>query len=205
MSAIFDNAKSVTLGHKLSLVQTSSQSGKRSAQRRGPYLYTFEVDVNDMYTSSDKYHAINSELRLANYGVNTLSVTMSNQPFLIERGSWAGAPKVKGGGQTGTTISMDGFPASTANVIRDGDFVQFPNDLKVYQAVGDRTSDASGNVILTLNTSLVKSPVDNAVLSVGKDVAFNLALIAFDDPVMSPRGVNDNIASWSSFEFEEVI
>ena len=212
MSAIFDNANSITLGHKLSLVQTSSHSGKRSAQRRGPYLYTFEVAPNDMTTSSDSYHNINSELRTISYGVNTSLISLPSS-YTSSRGSWVGTPLVKSASQTGSSITLDGFTISKSYVIKDGDFIQFNGDTKVYQVVGDYDSDVNGNAVahgtttqgVSLNTPLVRSPADNAAVTDGSSVLFKVALTEYSDASISPRNATDNLASWSSFKFEEVI
>lgn len=212
MSAIFDNSNSITLGHKLSLVQTNSHSGKRSAQRRGPYLYTFEAEVNDMLTSSESYQNINSELRTANYGVNTV-VTGIPGSYCSSIGTWLGSPLVKGASQAGNSVLIDGFISSKTGVISDGDYMQFGGDNKVYQAVGDYDSNSSGDAVLKgtttqgvkINTPLVKSPSDNAVITNGINVQFNLALTEYSDATIIPRDSSTTIASWSSFMFEEVI
>lgn len=212
MSAIFDNASSITLGHKLSLTQTSSQSGKRSAQRRGPYLYTFEVELNDMSTSSEKYHDVTSEIRSLNYGVELL-YTRLHSVHTASRGSWIGSPKIIGANQTGSSLEIGGFNASQTSVIKDGDYLTINGDSKVYQAVGEYDSDSSGYAVragtstreFSINSPLVVSPANNAAITHGELVVFKLALMEYSDPTVSPRRDVDSVASWSGFKFEEVI
>jgi len=165
-----------------------------------------------MTTSSDNYHNINSEIRTINYGVNTSLVSLPNS-YSSPRGSWLGTPLVKSGSQAGSSINLDGFTVSKSYIIKDGDFIQFSGDAKVYQVVGDYDSDVNGNAVahgtttqgVSLNTPLVRSPSDNAVVAYGSSVQFKVALIEYNDASISPLNATDNLASWSSFKFEEVI
>ena len=75
-----------------------------------------------------------------------------------------GTPLVKGAGQSGTTLVIDGAPAGTSGYFRAGDYVSLGSGLttRLYKVLEDADSDGSGTVTLTLWPSLRASPADNA-------------------------------------------
>ena len=204
MSAIFTNASNVTQGNKLSVMSATSQSGRRISQRRGPFLYTFEVSINPMNTDSAAYKAVRREIASIDYGVDALTTTI---PYLTkDSGSWLGTPVVAAGSQTGRTVLLTGFTVSSTDVIVDGDFIQFANNGKVYQAVGDSSSDVSGNVSVNLNSPLITSPVAASTVSHGTTVTFSLVVNEAEFSVgFTPRNSSDNMSSFKSISFTEVI
>jgi hypothetical protein len=204
MSAIFDNASSITQSNNLSVMSASTISGKRVSQRRGAYLYTFSVSLNKMPTSSSAYKNIRKEIALMDYGVNPLSTAI---PVLTkDGGSWLGAAIVAGASQTGRNVILSGFTASTSDAILDGDFIQFSNNGKVYQAMGDYASDVSGNVTVKLNSPLITPPINASSVIHGTSVVFSLAIDKAEFSMsFTPRSATDNFASANTFEFTEVI
>lgn len=52
--------------------------------------------------------------------------------------------QVRGSGQTGTTITTDGWPASTAGVVKKGDVIAFDSIVRVFKVEADASSDGSG-------------------------------------------------------------
>lgn len=94
----------------------------------------------------------------------TGTFTMGNPNAAAPRGSWGGTPLVKGAGQTGDTLLIDGLPTSTANVVRQGDYFQIGTgaNTRLYQALDDANSNGSGEVTLTIAPTLKGSPADNA-------------------------------------------
>jgi hypothetical protein len=204
MSAIFNNAAAVTQGNKLSVMSASSLSGRRIAQRRGPYLYTFEVAINPLSTDSDAYKSIRNEIANMDYGVSALITTI---PYLTqENGSWSGTPVVDGADQTGRTITLGGFTQSATNVIMDGDYIQFGNNTKVYQAIGDFDADGSGNVDVYLNSPVVVSPVDASSVVYGTSVEFSLITDEAKFGMgFTPRSVDSNIVKLDNITLTEVV
>lgn len=75
------------------------------------------------------------------------------------RGVATGAPVVAGGSQTGTTLVTSGWTASTAGIMRAGDYFSVNNELKM--VVEDADSDGSGQATLVFEPPLRRSP-DNA-------------------------------------------
>ena len=204
MSAIFDNASAVTQGAKIGLMSARTLSGKRVSQRRAPFLYKFEVDVNILKTSSAAYKAVKAEIASLDYGVTPLTTAISY--LTTENGAWTGTPIVSGASQTGTTVTLSGFNASLTDVVNDGDFIQFANNGKAYQVIGNASSDISGNVSVVLNSPLIVSPVDASLVVHGTSVTFTLALEPTDFSMnYTPRTSTDNLVSPGTFAFTEVI
>ena len=79
-------------------------------------------------------------------------------------GTWGGSPNVDGASQTGTSISTQGWTASTL-VVKAGDFVKFAGDDKIYMAAENLTSDGAGDGTLEIQPALISSPADTAVIS----------------------------------------
>jgi hypothetical protein len=76
---IIGHAEKIELDFKSSIAQVKSQSGRRSAQRRGPLLYTISVEVGSCKLGSDKYHSIMDEILDLEYGTNTLSFALDKE------------------------------------------------------------------------------------------------------------------------------
>ncbi len=114
MSAIFDNASSIVQGNRLSLMSASTQSGKRVSQRRGPFLYTFSVEVNIMATSSENYRLVRKEISEMDGGADPLSTTIPT--LTTNLGSWGTTPQVFGASQTGRFVDISGFGADDSDL-----------------------------------------------------------------------------------------
>lgn len=80
------------------------------------------------------------------------------------RGNVAGStPLVKNGSQTGSSLTTDGWAASTV-VLKAGDYFSVNGELKM--VTSDVTSDGSGNATVSFKPALRSSPADNAPLTV---------------------------------------
>ena len=273
MSAIFNNAVSVTQSNRLSVMTATVQSGRRVSQRRGPYLYTFDVTTRAMETTSAIYKDIRKEISNMDYGVDALSTTI---PYLTkDNGSWSGTPIVATtetltgsinptasinlvgvgtlfttelvvgdyitvSGETrmvatitnnlelivtlaftdtandtspvkilshnGRTVGLSGFTSNASDVILDGDFIQFGNNTKVYQAVGDYNADSTGYVAVYLNTPMIEPPVSASTVIHGESVAFSLVINEAEfSTSFTPQSVAGSIATPATFSFTELI
>jgi hypothetical protein len=76
------------------------------------------------------------------------------------RGTWAGTPLVKGAGQTGETLLVDGFSAGAT--IKAGDYFQIGD--RLYKVLVDAT-ESSGEITIDIWPRLRESPADNAVIT----------------------------------------
>jgi hypothetical protein len=90
------------------------------------------------------------------------------------RGSVAGTPQVHGAGQHGETIAIHGMAASSANVFREGDFIQIGQ--RLYKILADGNSDASGIVTVPIFPQIKESPANNdTVITVNPKGLFRLS------------------------------
>lgn len=76
------------------------------------------------------------------------------------RGTWAGTPLVKGSGQTGETLLVDGFSAGAT--VKAGDYLQIGD--RLYKVLIDATA-VGGEITLDIWPRLRESPADNAVIT----------------------------------------
>ena len=74
-----------------------------------------------------------------------------------------GTPLVKGGGQTGDQLVIDGAPASTTDYLKAFDYIQLGTGAAthLHMVLEDADTDAGGEVTLTLWPDLRVSPADN--------------------------------------------
>lgn len=95
-------------------------------------------------------------------GANTFSG--SDPDGKTARGTPTGTPLVKGAGQTGSTLLIDGCTPNVANWLRTGDYIAVNGELKMVTA--DCTTNGSGEVTVSFMPRLRNSPPDNAVVTV---------------------------------------
>lgn len=77
--------------------------------------------------------------------------------------SWASVARcglVAGAGQTGASLAVDGFPASSAGLLRAGDWVEVGGELK--RLTADLNTDGTGAGTMLFEPPLRNSPADNA-------------------------------------------
>ncbi len=115
------------------------------------------------------------------------------------RGSWGGMPLVKGGGQTGSTLLIDGLTAGVSKVARAGDYFTVGGELK--QLTADADSDGSGEATLSFQPPLRNSPADNAPLTVTR-ASCTMALV--DDMQAKWRCDKNGIYEEKTFAAVEV-
>ena len=92
---------------------------------------------------------------------------------------------VKGSAQTGSTLTVDGFDANQANVLRCGDYFQLGtgSNTRLYKILNDANSDSSGSATLDIFPNLRTSPSDNQELILDNPKGlFRLATNEIDMP-----------------------
>ena len=207
MSAIIDNASTIRYQRQSSIAQTKSQSGKRQAQRRGPLLYNFFVEVRPIQFGSDAYYAIEDEILDSNYSENTVNAQIRLGNLTLQRGDWSNTPAVASTGSlTGDSIdiSIPGLTASTTTYGRKGDFVQFSGYSKVFQLTADvtATSDSTNaTATLPLNGGVPANVTISGTVVFGQNVSFKLQLKDRPEPEFSEL----DIVNYGSASFEEVL
>jgi hypothetical protein len=78
------------------------------------------------------------------------------------QGSWGGTPLVKGAGQTGDTLIIDGLPTSVTGVALAGDYLQIGT--RLHMVLFDANSNGSGEATLKVWPRLRESPADNSAV-----------------------------------------
>lgn len=75
-------------------------------------------------------------------------------------GTFSGAGKVNGAGQTGTQINTDGWAPNQSDLGVAGDYFEINNELKILTE--DASSDGSGSATLKFAPAIRKSPADGS-------------------------------------------
>ncbi|MBP3955388.1 hypothetical protein J8F10_08855 [Gemmata sp. G18] len=79
------------------------------------------------------------------------------------RGSAGGAPLVKGAGQTGNSLLVDGCPASVTGWLLPGDYIGVNGEMKM--VTGQVNTNGSGEGTIPFKPRLRNSPADNATVT----------------------------------------
>lgn len=119
-------------------------------------------------------------------------------------GVGGGTPAISAGSQTGSSIAVTGFPASTAAVLRAGDVIRFPGRTLVYDVTADVASDGAGAAVVPINPPIYPggSPtVGNLVTNATPgSVLFRARLIEFEPPAAGPNAAYSGL----TVRFQEV-
>lgn len=99
---------------------------------------------------------------------------MGDQLGKNPRGAATGSPLVKGAGQLGQTLVIDGVPASTPGWMMEGDWIQIGAGAtaRLHKVLETVNSNGSGEVTLSLwpGHAIGHAPADNAVITVRNTV-----------------------------------
>ena len=98
------------------------------------------------------------------------------------RGVATGTPLVKNGGQTGSSLTTDGWTVGITGILKTGDYVSWNTPTawrELHKLTADATSDGSGNATLSITPPIRESPADNAPLIVQS--ATCVMMLASDD------------------------
>jgi hypothetical protein len=94
------------------------------------------------------------------------------------RGVGTGTPLVKGTGQTGGTLEIDGATSGVTGWLLAGDYIQLGagSSARLHKVLRDANSDGSGNVTLEIWPNIRTAPADNAAVILSNTVGlFRLA------------------------------
>jgi hypothetical protein len=92
-------------------------------------------------------------------GTFTMAIPGSETP----RGVATGTPLVKGAGQTGRSLIIDGFTTSTVGILKAGDWIQLGSGstTRLYKVLADVDSNGSGEVTVDVAPKIITAPADN--------------------------------------------
>lgn len=80
----------------------------------------------------------------------------------------AGTPLVRGGGQTGDSLTIDGCPATVVGYLKAGDYIQLGNAsaATLHKVLNDSNTNGDGQTTLDIFPSIRTAPADNAAVTV---------------------------------------
>ena len=111
--------------------------------------------------------------------------------MITQLGVGGGTPLVNGASQTGSSISTDGWPTTTTDVVKAGDFIRFAGMNRSFEVTADASSDGGGVAVISINPSIFAgdSPTNgNAVTIAAAGTAFFKArIIAIQMPKKRPQ------------------
>lgn len=107
----------------------------------------------------------------------------SDPDWKTKLGVGGGTPLVKGAGQTGTTLLIDGCTPSITGWLKAGDY--FACNGQLHRLTEDANTNGSGEVTLTFESYMRNSPADNAAITI-------------DSPKAKMRLMDDGQLSWQS-------
>jgi hypothetical protein len=118
------------------------------------------------------------------------------------RGVATGTPLVKGAGQTGGTLEIDGATPSVTGWLLAGDYIQLGSGASatLHKVLQSANSDSGGNVTLEIWPNIRTAPLDNAVVTLNNTVG--LFRLATNQQSWS---INESSAYGLSFDCVEVI
>jgi hypothetical protein len=89
--------------------------------------------------------------------------TASDPDWQTNLGAWSGTPLVKGAGQTGNTLNIDGGGLTVTGWGKAGDY--FNVSSKLYRLTADCNTNGSGETTLAFEPPIYVAPADNAAIT----------------------------------------
>jgi len=152
----FRNVRPAVVDHSL--------SGKRVVRQIGSQYFTFEVvmppmvyaDAMDIFAFLQKQKG-SFETFTIQHPTDNRGAGKAETDILVNSAHTV----------SDSTIALDGFAASTTGVLKAGDLIKFAHS-KVYMVQADVDSNASGEVVVSIEPSLVSALADNSAVTVNK-------------------------------------
>jgi hypothetical protein len=148
----------------------------RQARSRGGHAWQISLYYSTL--TRDQFAALWAFLNKQG-GQAGIFTWQPSTPFAT-RGTGNGSPFVSGAGQTGTTLTTDGW-ANSETVAKAGDWFTIGGDTKVYQLTADVVSNGSGDATMEFYPSLRLTPVDQSPIDLS--VVFRVSLASDLVPV----------------------
>lgn len=148
-----------------------------SASSRSPYTLTSQTQVFDgqMWGLDVSLPLMRRDEGGAAWEAFLLRLNGSEGSFLMGdpvgatgRGVLTGAPLVKGAGQSGNVLLIDGATPDTVGWALEGDYIQLGTGAttRLHKVIMSADADAGGNVSLTIWPRLREAPVDDSAVVV---------------------------------------
>jgi hypothetical protein len=140
-------------------------SGKKSARKIGGQYFSFTVQMPPMQQENGQ--KIFAFLQKQKGAFENFTIKYPLQNLGSDKGQTDIAAMGVHASQD-ATITMDGFTASTAGVLKAGDMIKFANHTKLYMVQDDVTSDGSGAATVSISPNLVSGLADNEAVTVNE-------------------------------------
>jgi hypothetical protein len=147
---------------------TSPLIGSAQTLDRGGHKWRMQLTFTNLQT--DERAELMGIIMALRGRANRLRVNVHDNP---KRGAYGGTPLVFGGGQTGSTLNIDGCSTGITNWIRRGDYfsVIVNGDHELKMCTEDANSDGGGAITgLKFEPRLKDTPLDNAIITVDDGV-----------------------------------
>lgn len=154
---------------------TTTQAGLQNLRRTQEVGWEWSESYNPVRGGDPVVEQFLSYLDWAHNQMQTFSVKHLEKPGsgVPPNGLGTTGVTVNGASQTGTTIDTTGWPASTNNVARAGDWIRIAGLGFVTQVTEDASSDVDGNATLAIVPGIYEgnAPADGAsVTTTGVEV-----------------------------------
>lgn len=136
-------------------VTTESFSGRVRRIAQGHQYYTFGVELPPM--TSYQFGPVAAFIAKQFGQVDSWTIQLPEISYNTgSNAAFAGTPVAQAAVSVGAkTMTVSGMTPSKAQILRAGDFFKFANHSKVYMAVDDLNSDASGQGTLNFSGGLI--------------------------------------------------
>ena len=174
-----------------------SLSGRRAVRQIGSQYFMFTVSMPPM--NQDDAMNIFAFLQKQKGSFESFQIKIPLQNRGADKSSTA--VKVVGShSATDSTISLDGFSASTTGVLKAGDLIKFAGHTKVYMVQSDIDSDGSGAATVLIEPGIVTTLADNEVVTMNQP---DITVYLTSEDIM--YSVDRNSIFSISFDVREVI
>jgi len=151
------------------VLKNNSVSGKETSRKVNGHLHKFNIS-HPVLTAAD-YGELDGFLCDKDHVSFTISL-----PDREPQGVATGTPLVNGETAKGeSSIPVDGFTASTTDILKAGDLLTFASHTHVYTALTDIDSDSGGNATIIISPDLKVAILDNEAITVN-DAVFTVKL-----------------------------
>lgn len=184
--------KNVTFEHITNTLISRGAAGYREAANYGGGFWSIQVSTRPLSRAyADVFSGFLDGLR-GGLDIFNLTIPFYSKPKL----AYSGVVLVDGASQTGRDIEVDGMPTNTT-VLRQGEFVKFENQNKIYRLREDLVSDITGAGTLKLHMDIVSTIPGNDDNVVFNNVPFRVSISDAGN-----RATEIDVNGYTSFTFE---
>lgn len=151
--------RSTTVTSLVQNIANITQSLRRVVSSRGGQRWQIELTFPPL--SRNEATELWTFLNAQSGRLGAFNFILPNQP---QRGTMAGVPRVAGDAQSGNLVTTVGWPQSSANVLRVGDFIRFSGHYKTYQVTADVSSGTTGYAHIPVFPALHAAPFSGSAL-----------------------------------------